>query len=237
MKAVFQPTISSDEIKQAQTFSARDIRVYASEDLKQEKRRLNRRWIILMYAIIGAAFIFASMGTLTHVIHPRIAWWTMLSIIPFVIVMNLVIRGNAPRQDTAESVTKTFYGQANSNRSLNAYQVLASTSLARKQANSLSKFKTSWAQAFSNVEQQAMGSEPQNGHATKLQASLAEMRITSKAQTDRVSDVQCVLPYKLIQSGKEVASGTLEFNNIAVRVDNKWYLLAGDPGEMQIATA
>jgi hypothetical protein len=233
MKAVFQPHISTDEIKQAQTFSSRDIQVYASEDLKREKRYTKRHLIYLMYGIAVVAFILAAVGVLGHFFHPRIAWWIVLGIIPFIILMNLIIRGGAPRQDTADSVTRTFYGQAHSPTSLNAYQVLSSTSVARKQANSLSRFKTSWADAYKAVEHEVLGGAVEgNGHDTHLQARPQDMRITSKFQTDRVSDVQCELPFQMTQSGKQVASGTLEFHNIAVRVDKKWYLLAGDPGEV-----
>lgn len=244
---VYQPVITKEEVELALSIPPIDLKIISDKDIKtsQAKARLDVIKDSLMMVII-APIVIGIAVLVPHWLFVVIAICTTIAT-PLFLIYQLwrLIEVSKPARNynTPEAVAKKFYEEVagDSEGIVLAFQLLAPTIVNRGQANSVETLKLTWKLV-------------KDGFTTKLDESFKEHLRGERAsftrdftptvkvpvKSNRVAKIECSFEYTIGRSNKllpdHIGWGILHFENLAIRIGGNWYLMAGEPGEIQTQT-
>ena len=235
----YQPEISKEEIEKALSISTDQSAILSNDDLSKERAKarssviktmLGGIAICLVAIVIGAAIpigLFFFIGIAGLILGPIAFGWRLLEV------------SKSPGLDSPQSVAETFYREITSEGSLDssliAFQTLAPTATERPQVISLENLHSAWKQLNNDIQLKPITKHADKFGGSEPNFSTSAPHITVAFERDTSANISCEMNY-LISKGirNNIGWAKLQFTNHAIKIGNKWLLLAGDPGIMEI---
>jgi hypothetical protein len=230
----YHVTVTNEEIEEVLSASVDEL---ISTQKNLAKGRTDARRNVALLGLLGfiAGIVLFILGVAIDV-GLLIGGGCLLSgIFPIVVIWQFVRLGKTPGGKSPQAIAETFYGavsdispEFSKAESVLAFQSLAPTVANRSEANSVESLQLIWSNTWKELTEKMVTKAQGNSFSRGMP------QITIISESEDTARIECEIQKFIDKGFKHVGWAIVQFDNLAVRIGDKWYLMAGEPGELQV---
>jgi hypothetical protein len=229
----FHVTVTDEEIEEVLSASVDEL-ASTQKDLDKERAGARRNVASLGLFVFIAGIVIFVLGIAIDVGLLIGGGCLMSGLVPIFVIWQFVSLGKTPGGKSPQSIAETSYGEVSGIRpefskaeSVLAFQSLAPTAAKRSEANSVESLQLIWSNMWKELTEKMVTKAQGNSFSGGMP------QITIISESENTARIECEIQKFIDQGSKHVGWAIVQFDNLAVRIGDKWYLMAGEPGELQ----